>query len=440
MSLSKYKSKIKTTSNIEKIIPDIGSLQKQFNNNLRYTITEYAYNVRFELNKNIKMKEHISRLKYINALFKKLLTEMMNKKNTKVEIKNLLVKFNNIFKEDNIILKKEIIEDSKKLNKCQLSLKKEITSLKEQLEQDKNINFILQNKIQKLRNIILRNQTFVYMLNNDMNFESEIPIQDDLKMFDEILLDTSKIYQEALMKALKDLNKIKSKNSEKIINIENLKKLLNNKKEGINIKAINKKDSNIEEHTENSISSFNEFEMISSFSTIENLENKIEKDGNTIKFNMYNLPQKNFIKSSINAINGKNNDMNNKNIISNLEKNTDNKNIILNELDVPKLNLKQIQFNKDNKKYRFTSSFERRKKSSDNSINSKEGKKSPNIKYEKKKIKYKIKLLKNIIRKNKETIKDFKHFYNIIIDKYDKYIYQPEIESYVLNTLNDFKE
>jgi hypothetical protein len=56
MSLSKYKSKIKTTSNIEKIIPDIGSLQKQFNNNLRYTITEYAYNVRFELNKNIKMK------------------------------------------------------------------------------------------------------------------------------------------------------------------------------------------------------------------------------------------------------------------------------------------------------------------------------------------------------------------------------------------------
>ena len=437
MTKYKYKSKLKTTSNIEKITPEIALLQKKFINNIKQTITEHAYNARIELNKNIKIKEYISRLKYINDLFKKLISEMIDKKYAKLEIKNLLVNFNNIFKEDNIILKNEIVEECKKISLYQISLKNELTPLKEQLDQEKNINFILQNNLLHIENKIQRNQASLFMLNNNLCCELEIPIQNDLKWFDELLIDTSKLYQEALMRALKDLNKIKFKNSQKLKRIENLKRLLNNKEENFNIKSIKKVVSKSDKNIENSLSSFNEFETVSSIYSIENIEKKIEEGGIKIKSNIYNLPQKNLIKSNINSKNEKNNNINDNNQKIYLE-NCINDNIITNKLEFSKLNLKQIQFNQDNKKYKFTSVFRRRKNTSKSSSKTKNSKTLNNVNKEKHELKKKIKQLKNNIRKNKEIIKDFNQFYNSLVDKYDKYIYQPEIESYVSTTLKEF--
>ena len=64
------------------------------------------------------------------------------------------------------------------------------------------------------------------------------------------------------------------------------------------------------------------------------------------------------------------------------------------------------------------------------------------IKYEIKKMKKKIKQIEDNIIKNQEIINDFKKFYGTIIDKYkyEEYIYEPEIESYVLTTKNMYKD
>ena len=444
MSLSKNIkniTRINTTSNNEKIIPNLSLLQKQFKNKIKLTITEFANNARNELNKNMKIKEHISRIKYINDLFKKLLIDIMQKKGTKVEIKNLLFKFNEIFKEDNKILKGEIKEENKKINKYQISLNKEINPLKEQLNQLSDLKFILENNLLFKEYNIIRNQTLLIMVDNKICDNNEIDML-AYKELDDILIEVSKIYQADLYKSLKDLNKIKTKNLEKIQKITQLKQKLNNKGDKTRINDEIYDNNNIqnnilkENSIENTISSFKEFELMSSINTLENIEKKIEDDGMTIKNDIYNIPQKNLIKSSINEIlinNKTNNLIRNHKSISSF-----NKNIILNpknELELPKLNLKQIKFNVDNKNNLFSSNVDRRKMSSQDSTKNKNYKK---IIKEICKIKKEIRQIKKNILKNKEIIYNFKNFYEAITDKYEKYIYGPEINSYILSERNNF--
>ena len=454
LPLQKYSSKLNTTSNNEKIIPNLNILQNQFKNSIKLTITEYAKNARNELNINIKIKEHISRIKYINDLFKKLLIDIMQKKETKVEIKNLLSKFNNIFKEDNKILKDEINEEYKKLIKYQISLKKEINPLKDKLNQLKNLNFILENKIIYQENDLIRNHIFLIMANNNINEDKEIEVINPNE-FDEFLIEISKVYQIELNTILKNINKIKSKNLEKIEKITQLKKILNNKEDKgdkYNIEEIYENNNiqnniKIENNIENSVSSFQEFELMPSLATLENIEKKIEADGIKIKSDIYNLPQKNLLKSCINENVIKNETNNIKRNNKRIKSLDINKNKIIfnseNELKLPKLNFKQIEFNKDNKKYKLSSNYKRRKTNTNtNSVDKKSKKNKIMIKYEIKKMKKKIKQIEDNIIKNQEIINDFKKFYGTIIDKYkyEEYIYEPEIESYVLTTKNMYKD
>ena len=133
MSKSKYNSIAKTTSNTDKYNNKLTTLQRQFKNEIKLTITEYAGNARNELYKNIKIKENISRSKYISELFKKLFVDIMQKKGTKQDICKLFIEFNNIFKEDNKVLKTEILEEYKKLKKYQNEVNKEIKPLQEKI-------------------------------------------------------------------------------------------------------------------------------------------------------------------------------------------------------------------------------------------------------------------------------------------------------------------
>ena len=457
MSLQKNSSKINTTSNIEKLVPNLAILQMQYKNKMKHTITEYANNARNELNKNIRMKEHISRIKYINDLFKKLLNDIMLKKGIKTEINNLLLNFNNIFIEDNSILKNDIKEEYKKYSKYSIALKKELIPLKEQLNQLKNLNFIMENKIVCQNNIIARNKYFLYLLINNPSQigESEYLVKNISNNFDDFLIDISKIYQETLLKALKDLNKKKSKNAEKLKKIENLKKYLKGegKLDGCDFNFDEKEERNEndndkeiknENNYENSLLSFKEFELIQSIGTLENIEEKNEEDGIKIKSDIYNLPQKKLIKSSINEIvikNKVNNINKNHNRMLSFDINKNNKKMFnsLNEFELPKLNLNQIRFNKDNKNFRL-SSIDRRRISS-KTLNENKNKNNSDLRRRKKKIiKNKIKQLKDKIKKNKEIIKEFKIFYNNIVNKYDNLIYQPKIESYVLSNKNDVED
>ena len=322
MALQKNSSKINTTSNIEKLIPNLSIFQMQYRKNLKHTITEYANNARNELNKNIRIKEYISRIKYINDLFKKFLYDIMLKKGIKTEINNLLFTFNNIFIEDNNILKNDIKEEHKKFSKYNVALRKELIPLEEKLNQLKNLNFINENKILCQNNIIARNQFFLYVLINYPNqiAESEYFVKNNSNNFDDFLIDISKIYQEALLKCLKNLNKKKVKNAIKRKKIENLKNFLKNERrlnnyifnvdEKNEYENENENDSDNDNEIKNdnediyekSLLSFKEFDLIPSIATLENIEEKIEEDGIKIKSDIYNLPQKKLIKSSINEI------------------------------------------------------------------------------------------------------------------------------------------
>lgn len=462
--MSVYKDKLKTTSNYEKLVPNLISLQRQLKDNLKFTITEYANNARNEINKNTKIKEYISRLKYINELFKKLLTDIMKNKGTKKEIYNLLITNNDIFKEDNKVLKGEIKEELKKLNKYQNILNKELKPLKEEINRLKDLNFILDNKIICYNNIITRREYILFMAENCLkqNTQLELVISGDLNSFDDFLIDISKLYQQTLLLSIKELNKIKNKNTEKLMKIKKLKKMKNGKGKIIDIdiedndkeKIEESNINNVENSIENSVLSFKEFEILRSLSTLENIEKNIENEGIIINKNIYNLPQKNLIKSNLvkpitsRGINKFNNNINIKNKrISSLENKIIHKNTneIINSnnlFELPKLNLKQINFNKDNKNGFFSTN---RIRNNDRTL-SKSTKR--NVKYnnpetiikQKVKIKEKIKLMEKNIMKNKELINEFKEYYNKIMNKYDKYIYQPDIESYVLSLQTKFDD
>ena len=98
-------------------------------------------------------------------------------------------------------------------------------------------------------------------------------------------------------------------------------------------------------------------------------------------------------------------------------------------IELPKLNLEQINFNKYNKNYNLSSNL-KRNKTPENSNTRKNENKSDIT--ERKKILKKIKNLKEEIKTNKKIIKDFKKFYALLMNKYEKYIFGPEIEYYVL--------
>ena len=112
----------------------------------------------------------------------------------------------------------------------------------------------------------------------------------------------------------------------------------------------------------------------------------------------------------------------------------------LNEFELPKLNLNQIRFNKDNKYFNL-SSLERRRISTKSFTKNKDKNNSEVRRRKKQRIKYKIKQLKDKIKKNKEIIKEFKIFYNNIVNKYGSLnINQPKIESYVLSNKYDVED
>ena len=426
--MSRNKIQIKTTSNIEKYVPNLISLQRKFNNNVKFTITEYANNARYEINKNAKIQEHISRLKYINTLFKKLLTDTMYNKGGKKEIYKLLIANNNIFKEDNKTLKKETKEELKKLNKYQNILNKEIKPLKEEIKQLNDLKLILKNNLIYQQNRIIRGEYLLIMAENnlDKNKKIEVIINGDINSFDEFLLEISKVYQLQLLKQLKQLNKIKTKNEKKLQKIKNLRKLKNENRiennNNINIEINDKKDDKaIEEefneinktNNENSSIFFNDFELLNSLTTMENLEEKIKDKDIKINPNIYYLPQKNLIKTHINLLTyrGNNYNSNSTNNIkirraSSFEKhnnnnqnfNSDNK---IKEFELPKLDFKQINFNKDNKNFIFTSNIGRKVFTPDKSNKNNFGQKTRIINKEKKRIIKDIKSLKKKLKKMK---------------------------------------
>jgi hypothetical protein len=429
---------MKTSFNTQNFSLNFTKFSQFKKDEIKLTLTEYASSARSELNKNARIKEHISRLKYIGELFRKLLTDIMEKKSKKSDVLKLLIKFNNIFKQDNKVLKSEIKEEIQKVQKYENHLIKNIQPLKNEVDQAKSINFILQNNILYCDNII-ENISLFLKGSKVKEDKVETIIKSDANMlFDDFLTVISKVYQDALTSSLKDLNKLKNRNVEKKQKINYYKNILDKKEINNDIENCNLKDNDEYKlktgDLENTILSFKEFDLLPVIESLENIENKIEENGIKVDGEIYNLPQKNLIKSNINININKsekceipmNQNLNfHKRILSQDLDNFKVKKII----ELPKLNLEQINFNKYNKNYNLSSNL-KRNKTPENSNTRKNENKSDIT--ERKKILKKIKNLKEEIKTNKKIIKDFKKFYALLMNKYEKYIYGPEIECYVL--------
>ena len=415
-------------------------------NEIKFKITKYANNARNEINKNANMKEYISRLNKTNDLFKIFLSDLMLKKMNNDEIYNFLIQLCNIIKEDNKILQDGINEKNTKYNNSLNVLKNETEPLMAKLEKLKNYNFLLHNKNIYKDNIITRDQSYLFIITNDIendndDQEFETIIDKNIKEFDVFLKEISKVYQETLYISLKEHNKIKLKNSKKSQKISYLNILLNNhsNEQCYNIETYKntKENSQLNDsNLETSITSFKEFELSSSMSTIENLENIIDDDDTQIKSDIFNLPQKKLVKSNINKSLSNNFNKSHKKVFSQDNKIYQNELMHLKkEFVLPKLNLKQINFNKNNKsnlhpncvRGDMTSLFSKYDK-----------KKEKQEQITRHKIKNKIKKIKKTILRNQKIINSFKDFYCKLMKKYSKSIYQPEIESYVLTTQESF--
>lgn len=435
MSSSEYSSRMKTTYNTHRLNRNFTKFSHFQKDEMKLTLTEYASTARSELNKNARIKEQILRLKYIGELFKKLLTDMMEKKSKKSDVLKLLIKFNNIFKQDNKGLKSDIKEEIQKVKKYENYLNNNMCQLIDEVDQAKNVNFILQNNLIYCDNNI---QNISLFLKGSLIKESKVEtiIKNDVnRLFDDFLTVISKVYQDALVSSLKDLNKLKIKNDMQNKKINYYKNIINNKEINNNIDFKDNDEYKLKEgDLENTILSFKEFDLLPVIESLENIENKIEENGIKVDGEIYNLPQKNLIKSNINININKsekceipmNQNLNfHKRILSQDLDNFKVKKLI----ELPKLNLEQINFNKYNKNYNLSSNL-KRNKTPENSHTRKDENKSDIT--ERKKILKKIKILKEEIKTNKKVIKDFKKFYALLMNKYEKYIYGPEIECYVL--------
>ena len=433
MSSSEYSSRMKTTYNTHRLNINFTKFSQFQKDEMKLTLTEYASTARSELNKNARIKEQILRLKYIGELFKKLLTDMMEKKSKKSDVLKLLIKFNNIFKQDNKGLKSDIKEEIQKVKKYENYLNNNMCQLIDEVDQAKRVNFILQNNLIYCDNNI---QNISLFLKGSLIKESKVEtiIKNDVnRLFDDFLTVISKVYQDALVSSLKDLNKLKIKNDMQNKKINYYKNIINNKDINNNIDFKDNDEYKLKEgDLENTILSFKEFDLLPVIESLENIENKIEENGIKVDGEIYNLPQKNLIKSNINIDKSEkceipmNQNLNfHKRILSQDLDNFKVKKLI----ELPKLNLEQINFNKYNKNYNLSSNL-KRNKTPENSHTRKDENKSDIT--ERKKILKKIKNLKEEIKTNKKVIKDFKKFYALLMNKYEKYIYGPEIECYVL--------
>ena len=110
------------------------------------------------------------------------------------------------------------------------------------MDQAKSVNFILQNNLIYCDNTI---QNISLFLKGSLIKESKVEtiIKNDVnRLFDDFLTVISKVYQEALLSSLKDLNKLKNKNAIQTQKINYFKNIINNKDLNSNIENNDFKD------------------------------------------------------------------------------------------------------------------------------------------------------------------------------------------------------
>ena len=392
-------------------------------------LTEYAGEARIIIQKNNTLKQIIALLRNNNLHTKNFINKIItinkdikssNKKNSnnngnnlnKDNMYNIVKEYNDFIKNNNNILQEKIQKIKDKNANYVKDLEKEIEGLNKNLDESKNVNFMLENKNKYKENIIkdlfMSYQEMGYIQENiRYRFVNDELSQSDIDNFYSKFLA---VFQQCLLNTTQNWNKYKNRAIKFEKEIENLKNLLENP-EKINEKN---EDEKIEEQpviTENDLLllTFDEFEDESEATleteaietNEENKDNKDDKDdslnisignnneniikinninklNNNVKYNkitalknqslnnrrfnrsnfirrdIYYMPQKNLSKSLIKNSESMNK-IKDKDFITfappivNNKGNNNNNNRNISIDSISKLNLKQIVFNKKNK-------------------------------------------------------------------------------------------
>ena len=413
------KNSFETEISIENILTNNTTIPS---NNMKSLIkAEISYQAEFcrkEIKKNKFLKDEICYIEKKSELIKKQIenyySNNLNSEENKINLILDLTKINVELKEKISDLKYENKINFDKNNQLKILLENSNKNLNEELEKIQEKFFLLKNLLYYKDNLIRKLNNDLFSFNLIQEYKKEIYIKNnDNYDFDNLFKNYSNFIQEKLFKTMKKLKKIEVKNKildNKINNLIIELKINLNPNNYLKIKhtiIMETTKENYEDFEENKINSddeennnnnnklnkelfFEEFDM----SSLD--ENSIDEITNSNNIKFFNIPANVTMKKM------------NLNNMKNIKKLNSSDNVI------PKLNLKLIEFNRNqiNNESKISNLSKINKKSLNDSF----------LDDEIDEMKKNIKKIKNQISNKKKLIKKFKLYVKKIIKFFDKNI------------------
>ena len=370
----------------------------------RESITMFAEKARKEIKVNEQIKESIkginNKLKVIKSIINNyFLNNSSHQKYSKEDIVRLLHENNMQFSKQNKELNEYILKLSTKLERRYDSLERNITSLKNELSQKKEDNFLLSNQVILTENLLLKKQQELSNMNIIQEIRREVMITDISKS--EALFDSlSTIYQSKFNKILKQKNYEKTRIILLKNKIEDLKSQLSKlKQEQPNTDNISIQNNTIYEEDSIDDFHFEEFDLSTSSLSLENITTN-RSDKATKRKLPFQVKNHKKTKSAKNFP------------LSVVDTNKLKPPMLKNS--IPKLNLKQIEFNKKKVKENNSSSS-----SKEEEENNDETDETSKVLSQILQMRQNIREIKKEISKHKHTVINFKSFYKRMTSKYE---------------------
>ena len=369
----------------------------------RESITMFAEKARREIKINEQIKESIKRinikLKVIKSIINNyFLNNTSHQKYSKEDIVKLLHENNTQLSKQNKELNEYILKLSTKLERRYDSLERNITSLKNELSQKREDNFLLSNQVILTENLLLKKQQELGNMNIIQEIRREVMITDMSKAED--LFDSlSTIYQSKFNKILKQKNYEKTRIILLKNKIEDLKSQLSKlKQEQPNNDNISIQNNTIYEEDSIDDFHFEEFDLSTSSLSLENITTNRSDKATKRKFPFQ-------VKNHKKTKSAKNFPL--------LAVDTNKLKPPMLKKSIPKLNLKQIEFNKKKVKENNSSS------SSKEEDNNDETDETSKVLSQILQMRQNIREIKKEISKHKHTVINFKSFYKRMTSKYE---------------------
>lgn len=370
----------------------------------RESITMFAEKARKEIKVNEQIKESIkginNKLKVIKSIINNyFLNNSSHQKYSKEDIVRLLHENNMQLSKQNKELNEYILKLSTKLERRYDSLERNITSLKNELSQKKEDNFLLSNQVILTENLLLKKQQELSNMNIIQEIRREVMITDISKSED--LFDSlSTIYQSKFNKILKQKNYEKTRIILLKNKIEDLKSQLSKlKQEQPNTDNISIQNNTIYEEDSIDDFHFEEFDLSTSSLSLENITTNRSDKATKRK-----LPFQ--VKNHKKTKSAKNFPL--------LVVDTNKLKPPMLKNSIPKLNLKQIEFNKKKVKENNSSSS-----SKEEEENNDETDETSKVLSQILQMRQNIREIKKEISKHKHTVINFKSFYKRMTSKYE---------------------